>query len=90
MVQEVHKVEAALGHISYEISGNPLTKFKARRSLYISKDLKKGDILTAENIKSVRPSWGMHPRHYESMLGKKVSQDIPLGTRLSLALLDGK
>ncbi len=46
------------------------------RSLYISKDIKKGEILSSENIKSVRPGYGMHPKYLNKVLGKKASKNL--------------
>ena len=83
MVDEVRKVEKALGSVSYNIHGGP-EKFKARRSLYVSKDIKKGDIFTHENVKSVRPSWGLHPKYFDVILGKTAKYSMAMGDRLTL------
>jgi N-acetylneuraminate synthase len=55
-----------------------------RRSLYVVADVKKGEALSAENIRSIRPSGGLHTRYLESLLGKKALRDIPKGTPLSI------
>ncbi|RAP38965.1 pseudaminic acid synthase [Candidatus Marinamargulisbacteria bacterium SCGC AAA071-K20] len=88
MISEVRNVEKALGRVSYEIPGNPDTKFKARRSLYVSSPIKKGEKITEDNIKSVRPSWGLHPKHYDAILGKTVNTDLELGDRLRLDFIN--
>lgn len=83
MVQAVRIAEKTLGAISYEPTEDVNKNFWARRSLYVSCDIKKGEAFTPENIRSVRPSHGLHPKHYEEVLGKKAKQDLTLGDRLS-------
>lgn len=82
MVQAVRNTEKVLGKISYEV--NP-TERKGARSLYAVKDIKRGETFTEENIRSIRPSDGLHPRYYKEILGKKAKQDIKFGTPLSFA-----
>lgn len=50
------------------------------RSLFIAEDVKKGEVLTEKNIRSVRPSNGMHTKYYGDIIGQKVNQDIKKGT----------
>jgi len=57
------------------------------RSLFISCNVKKGDIVTENNIRSVRPNYGMHPKYYSEILGKKFSNDFEKGTPLSFKSL---
>ncbi len=52
------------------------------RSLYASKEIKKGEIFSEENVKSVRPCFGLHPKFYQELLGKKASKDIEFGDAL--------
>jgi len=53
---------------------------KFRRSLYITKDLKEGDVLTKDNLRVIRPGYGLAPKYYEQLLGKKAAMDIKAGT----------
>jgi pseudaminic acid synthase len=53
------------------------------RSLYVAKDIKKGETFTEANIRSVRPGYGMHPKHLKEILGKKAQRDYEFGDRLS-------
>jgi N-acetylneuraminate synthase len=53
---------------------------KFRRSLYIAKDMKAGDVLTRENLRIVRPGYGLPPKYFDALLGKAVKKDIPKGT----------
>lgn len=81
MVLAVHETEKALGKIDYAVDiGNR----GGGRSLYIAKDIKKGDIFTPENLRSVRPAKGLHPRYYEEVLGKKSNRDLLFGTPMKL------
>ena len=78
MVQSVRNVEKMLGSVKYD------DKSKAyARSVYVSCDIKKGESFTKENIKSIRPGDGLHPKHYEEVLGKIATIDIKAGTPLS-------
>jgi pseudaminic acid synthase len=87
MVNEVRNAEKAIGRICYEPVESVNKNFWARRSLYVSKEIKKGELITSENIKSVRPAYGLHPKHYEEVLGKKARRDLSLGDRLSWDVL---
>ena len=69
---------------SYELTDKQISGKRYGRSLYISKDLKSGDILTKENIKSVRPGLSLHPKYYNDVLGKQVIKDLNKGSRFSL------
>jgi N-acetylneuraminate synthase/pseudaminic acid synthase len=89
MVTEVRTVEKALGKISYDLSPASKKNLLAKRSLYISKNVKKGDIITTENIQSVRPSFGLAPKYYEQVLGGRFTADFNKGTRLSLDIIEG-
>lgn len=53
------------------------------RSLYVSENIKKGDIFTEQNIKSVRPGYGMHPKYLKDVLGKEAKSDYSFGERLN-------
>lgn len=88
MVDEVRKVEKALGTVSYQVPGSFPNKFKIRRSLYVAKQIQPGDLFTPENVKSVRPSWGLHPRYYDAIIGKRSKVALKLGDRLSLDYID--
>lgn len=82
MVRAVRDTEAALGAVVFEPSPGEVRSRDFRRSLYVVADIKKGDIFTAENLRSIRPALGLHPREYEVVLGCSATQDIPAGTPL--------
>jgi N-acetylneuraminate synthase/pseudaminic acid synthase len=83
MVDEVRKIEKALGKADYAVSPESKKNLFARRSLYIARDVKKGEAFTVENVRSVRPGHGLHPKHFEEILGKKAGRDLEKGDRLS-------
>lgn len=87
MVKGVREVEAALGKVNYQRSERIKRSRELARSLFIVKDVKKGEILAHENIRSIRPGYGLHPRYLNEVLGKKVSRDIKRGTPLSWAFI---
>ncbi len=82
LVKSVRDVEIALGKINYTLS-EKMNKIKdLSRSLFIVKDINKGDFITKENVRSIRPGYGMHPKHYKDILGKKLKIDVKRGTPL--------
>lgn len=87
LVQEVNRAYDAIGDISYGVTEQEKAEIAFRRSLYIVKDMKKGDILTEENVRSIRPGLGLKPKYYDLILGKKVNRDIEKGTGLKWELI---
>lgn len=85
LVQEAKNAYSALGTVHYGLATTENTG--ARRSLYIVQDMKAGDVLTAENMRSIRPGKGMSPAFYDTLLGKRVNADVPRGTPLSWNLI---
>ena len=59
-----------------------------RRSLYVVADVKAGDTVTPENVRSIRPGFGLAPRHYDDILGRRFASDVSRATPLSWELLD--
>ncbi|MBF0328712.1 MAG: pseudaminic acid synthase [Nitrospirae bacterium] len=86
-VQETSRAWKSLGTISYELSADEKISIKFRRSLYVVKDIKAGDKLTHENLRAIRPGYGMQPKHFEQLLGKTVNRDIRRGTALKWELI---
>ncbi|MCR5175629.1 MAG: pseudaminic acid synthase [Anaerovibrio sp.] len=81
LVRECNTAYKALGEISYDAQKQE--SLQTRRSLYIVEDMKKGDVLTEKNLRSIRPGLGLLPKYYDVLLGKKVNRDISRGTGLS-------
>jgi pseudaminic acid synthase len=88
MVKSVREVEKALGTVTYELTEKIKKERCFLRSLFITKDVKEGEVLTEENVRSIRPGQGLHPKHLPKVLGKKFTQDSTKGTPLSWDLID--
>ena len=84
MVKAVREAEQAVGVVDYHLTAKQKSGREFSRSLYIVKDVKAGEKLTAENVKSIRPGYGLHPKHYHEVLGKIFKENYLTGTRLSL------
>ncbi|MDC1333153.1 SAF domain-containing protein, partial [Schleiferiaceae bacterium] len=80
--------EKAIGHVSYEPTEKQLKGRDFSRSLYVVKDVKKGEIISMDNVRSIRPGYGLHPKFLNDVLGKSYSEDIKQGTRMSLDLIN--
>lgn len=83
MVKAVREAEKAIGKIDYKLSEKQLKSRSFSRSLYVVEDIKAGEIITENNVRSIRPGYGMHPKYYYEVLGKKSVRDIDKGDRLS-------
>ncbi|MEM9052823.1 MAG: pseudaminic acid synthase [Bacteroidota bacterium] len=82
MVTEVRNAELALGKVTYEVSEKIRASQKFGRSLFVVNDIKEGEIFTTENIRSIRPADGLHPKYLQEILGKKAHRSISRGTPL--------
>ena len=83
MVEAVRRVEKIMGHPSYEMTESKKNSRIFARSLFVVKDVKKGEPITEDNVRSIRPGYGMSPKDLEDILGKKFALDICRGTPLS-------
>ena len=86
MVQEVRMAESALGITTYELSEKVEKNRKFARSLFVVKDVKIGEKLTPENVRSIRPGYGLHPKYYEEVIGKIAKENIEKGNPLSFKM----
>lgn len=87
MVKAVREAKKSIGNINYNLTEKQKEGRKYSRSLYISENVKKGDVVNEKNIKSIRPGYGMHPKHYKSIIGKKFQQDLEKGTPLTKKMI---
>lgn len=87
MVNAVRQTEKALGRVSYELSEKVKKSREHSRSLFAVKDIKAGETFTEENIRSIRPAFGLAPKYLRDVLGKQASVDIPMGTPLNWNLI---
>lgn len=82
MVEAIRDTEKLIGVVDYSLNEKRKKQRRFARSLYISSDIKKGEVFTLENIKSVRPFYGLHPKYLNDILGKKAKKDYKFGNRL--------
>ena len=87
MVDAVRNAEKALGEVKYTLTEKQRKSREFSRSLFVVKDIKKDEIFTEENVRSIRPGFGLHPKYYQDILGKKASRDIKKGTPLSWSMI---
>ncbi len=88
MVENIRMVEKALGKVTYDLTNKQKNSRTFARSLFVAKDMKAGDVFTPENLRSVRPSVGLHTQYYEELLGKRIVKDAKAGTPMSWELVD--
>ncbi|WP_299524067.1 pseudaminic acid synthase [uncultured Methanobrevibacter sp.] len=84
MVDSIRNVEKALGKVSYDLSDKMKSNREFSRSLFVVKDVKKGEVLTKDNVKSIRPGFGAHPKYFNEIIGKVALKDIKKGTPFKL------
>lgn len=88
MVRSIRNVEKALGSVVYPSDPAAIKGREFCRSLYIARDMKAGDVFTQENVRSVRPGFGMHPKYLAGIIGRKITRDASLGDRLTKDMID--
>lgn len=87
LVVETERAWQGLGKMSYGPTGNESASLKFRRSLYVARPMKAGEVFSAENLKAVRPGLGLAPKFYEMLLGKRINQDADIGTPVTWDLI---
>ncbi len=88
MVKDIRILEKALGSSEYVLTDTQKLEHGGSRSLFVVKDIQEGEILTPENIRSIRPGNGLHTMYYEKVLGKKAKRFLKKGTPLAWELID--
>jgi pseudaminic acid synthase len=83
LVKETESAWKSLGGISIGPTKEEEKSLQFRRSIYVSKDIKAGEVLTKENIRVIRPGYGLEPKYYDLFLGKQINRDLKIGTPLS-------
>lgn len=84
MVNAVRQAEFAVGKVDYDLAGKAKTSRKFGRSLFVVRDIKKGEIFMEENIRSIRPADGLHPKYLKVILGTRAAKDYKRGEPLIL------
>ena len=90
MVKAVREAEKAIGVVDYKLTEKQKKGKDFSRSLYIVKDINEGGVITEENVRSIRPGFGLHPKHLTNILGKKVTKPLENGTRMDLSFVNNK
>lgn len=88
MVDSIRNVEKALGNDNFELTEKMIINQDFSRSLFVVEDMKKGDVVTEEHVRSIRPGFGLHPKYLREILGKKVKKDLKKGTPFELNFVE--
>lgn len=88
MVEAVRVAEKALGEVQFGPSPREQSTRVFRRSLFIVEDVRQGQTLTPENVRSIRPGHGLHTRHLPEVIGKRAARDIERGTPVTWDLIE--
>ena len=84
MVEEVRDAEKLLGKVDYSMTEKKKKSRQFSRSLYVAEDIKKGDVITEENVRSVRPGYGLHPKYLKDIIGKKALRSLKKATSVRM------
>ncbi len=87
LVTETERAWQSLGKVTYGCSAVEKNSLVFRRSLYITRDLKAGDVLSRENVRAVRPGYGLPTKHLDQVLGRSVKNEVKAGTALNWDLV---
>ena len=87
MVEAIRTVEKALGEVHYGVSEREAQSRVFRRSLFVVKDMKAGEVFTEENVRSIRPGYGLPPKYLPEILGRRAVRDVERGTPLGWDLI---
>ena len=90
MTDNIRLTEATLGNGKIEVSKSSKDNFNSRRSIYVSKNIEKGEVINEYNIKVVRPNHGLHPKFYKHVLNKKSNTNLKIGDRFKLKYVKKK
>ncbi|MBR4060389.1 MAG: pseudaminic acid synthase [Lachnospiraceae bacterium] len=87
MVEQVRQVEKAMGNVFYGVSSQEESSKSFRRSVFVVKDLKKGDVITAEHVRVIRPGYGEKPKYMDDIVGMKVGCNVEWGNPFTFDIL---
>jgi pseudaminic acid synthase len=88
MVRTIREAEKAIGKVDYHLTDKQKSGRAFSRSLYVVKDMEAGEVITEENLRSIRPGFGLHPKYLNEIVGKKVNTEIEAGERFKMDYLD--
>ncbi|WEK56406.1 MAG: pseudaminic acid synthase [Candidatus Cohnella colombiensis] len=87
LVVETKRAWQGIGNVNYGALDGEKASLKYRRSLYVVEELKAGDVLSNQNVRTIRPGYGLAPKYYDQIMGRKVKVDVPKGTPVSWDIL---
>jgi N-acetylneuraminate synthase len=87
MVSAIRTAEKALGKVHYGVSAQEAESRVFRKSLFVVRDMRVGEAFTDENVRSIRPGYGLHPRYLKDALGRYATRDIKRGTPLRMDMM---
>ena len=87
LVVETERAWQALGEVSYGPTEAERKSLAFRRSLYVVRDMRAGEVFTAENLRAIRPGGGLPPKYLATLIGKKAKADVARGTPMSWNLI---
>ena len=87
MIKNIRDTEKIIGNENIKINKNSLKNLAGRKSVYVIKNIDKGEIFTQQNISSIRPSFGLHPKFFKFLLGKKSKKNLKFGQKMKLSFV---
>lgn len=87
MVNSVRQAEKSIGTVNYDLTAKQVKGRNFSRSIYVVKDIKAGQLLTEENVRVIRPGFGIHPKLLMEIMGRKINCDVERGTALHLEMI---
>lgn len=88
LVEDVNSAIVMKGKVTYELTADEKKELRGRRSLFAVKEIKKGEKFTTDNVKSIRPSYGLKPKYYKELLAKQAEMDYEYGDPISYGEID--
>lgn len=88
MVEDIRTAELAMGKVKYGPSERETANLKFRRSIFCTKDIKAGEMITGDNVRVIRPAFGLAPEYIDEIIGKKAVTDIAFGTPLKWEMME--
>jgi pseudaminic acid synthase len=88
MVMSVRQAESAIGIVDYSMSNNQIKARDFGKSIYAVQDIEPGELISKENVKIIRPGFGLHPKYFKDILGKKSVKKIKKGERFELTMVE--
>jgi N-acetylneuraminate synthase len=88
MVQAIRVAEQALGQVHFGADGREQASLRFRRSLFVTADVRRGELFSTENVRSIRPAHGLHPRHLPQVLGQRAARDLTAGTPMAWDMVE--